>query len=265
MPGSSLVRREQAARRRHTERMPASIIPLTPHESLFNPQARVCAECGVRKFALFGVLDHAELDNIHVHIASLKLEPGQSLYEAQGAGHAAFTVRSGVVRLERNNERGERRILRLAGRSDLLGMEAMLGQSYAADAVACTPVEVCRLPRTLVDELTREQPELMRDMMKRWQRALDDADEWLTELCAGPARYRMLRLLLKLTEYADGGEIWLPGRQEMSAMLDMTIETASRLVSSFKRDGLLVPTTPRHARVDHTALAAALRDEASKL
>jgi CRP-like cAMP-binding protein len=240
----------------------ATVVPIRP--TLFNPQARVCADCGVRRFALFGVLDHEALDRIHVHIANIKLSPGQVLYAAQGAGTAAFTVRSGVVRLERINERGERRILRLAGRGDMVGMEAMLGQSYAAEAVACTDVEVCRLPRTLLDQLSQEEPGLLRDMMKRWQRALDDADEWLTELCAGPARHRMLRLLLKLSEYADGPEVWLPSRLEMSAMLDMTIETASRIVSQLKREGVLDAPDQRHARIHMDALLAALKDAAAQ-
>lgn len=243
----------------------ATVVPLNPGTpALFNPQARVCAECGVRRFSLFGVLDAAALDQIHIHIADIKLAPGQTLFSAQGAGQAAFTVRSGVVRLERSNERGDRRILRLAGRSDLIGMEAMLGQSYAADAVACTEVQVCRLPRALLDDLAREEPSLMLDMMKRWQRALDDADEWLTELCAGPARHRMLRLLLKLSEYADGQAVWLPSRQEMSAMLDMTIETASRLVSALKREGVLDTPDQRHAVIHMDALMAALRDDAAQ-
>ena len=164
---------------------------------------------------------------------------------------------------ERTNERGAPPILRLAGRSDLIGMEAMLGQSYAADAVACTEVQVCRLPRTLLDDLAREEPSLMLDMMKRWQRALDDADEWLTELCAGPARHRMLRLLLKLSEYSDGQAVWLPSRQEMSAMLDMTIETASRLVSALKREGVLDTPDQRHAVIHMDALLAALKDDAA--
>lgn len=241
----------------------APVIPLHPLQPvLFNPQARVCAECGIRKHALFGSLDLSALDRIHVHIASVRLEPGQPLYAAQISGAAAFTVRSGVVRLERTNERGERRILRLAGRGDTLGMEAMLGQSYAADAVACTEVEVCRLPRSLVEDLTKDQIELARDMMRRWQRALDDADEWLTELCAGPARHRMLRLLLKLSEFADGSEVWLPSRLEMSAMLDMTIETASRIVSQLKREGILDAPDQRHAILHMPQLLAALREEA---
>lgn len=242
----------------------ASLLPLTPATpALFNPQARVCADCAVRRFALFGALDTPALDQIHIHIADIRLQPGQTLYSAQGPGQAAFTVRSGVMRLERSNERGDRRILRLAGRSDLIGMEAMLGQSYAADAVACTEVQVCRLPRTLLDDLSREEPGLLVDMMKRWQRALDDADEWLTELCAGPARHRMLRLLLKLSEYADGHAVWLPSRQEMSAMLDMTIETASRLVSALKREGVLDTPDQRHAVIHMDALMAALKNDAA--
>lgn len=239
----------------------SDVIPLQP--AFFNPQALVCSQCHVRRFALFGTLDNEALDRIHVHIADVHLQPGQPLYNAQDRGSAAYTVRSGVVRLERISERGERRILRLAGRSDTLGMEAMLGQSYAADAIACTEVHACRLPRSLLDDLTREQPDLSLDMMKRWQRALDDADEWLTELCAGPARHRMLRLLLKLSEYADGSSIWLPARQEMSAMLDMTIETASRLISSLKREGVLTAPTQRHAVLNMDALMTALREDSA--
>ncbi len=237
-------------------------IPLQPR--LFNAQAQVCAECSVRRFALFGTLDEQALDRIHVHIADIRLQPGQALYNAEEAGSAAYTVRSGVVRLERSNERGERRILRLAGRSDALGMEAMLGQHYAADAIACTEVQVCRLPRTLLEDLCRERPELSLDMMKRWQRTLDDADEWLTELCAGPARHRMLRLLLKLSEFADGQAIWLPSRQDMSAMLDMTIETASRLVSALKREGVLSTPDQRHGLLNMDALMQALREDAAE-
>ena len=109
----------------------------------------------------------------------------------------------------------------------------------ATDAVACTEVQVCRIPRVLIDELSAAHPELSIDLMKRWQRALDDADEWLTELARGPARHRMLRLLLKLSEYAgEADNIWLPTRQEMGAMLDMTFETASRLVSALRREGV---------------------------
>lgn len=228
--------------------------------SAFNPQARLCLDCDVRRSSLFGVLDERALEHIHYRIADLTLEPGQRLYAAGEPGGSAYTVRQGVLRLERSSERGERRIVRLAGRSNLVGLEALLGQTYAADAMACTAVQVCRLPRVLVDELAAEQPELLRELMRRWQAALDEADEWLTELSSGSARWRMLRLLLKLSEFgAPDGLVWLPARQEMGAMLDMTVETSSRLVSAFKREGLLQAVDARHARIDMAALLGAIR------
>ncbi|MDT7833908.1 Crp/Fnr family transcriptional regulator [Aquabacterium sp. OR-4] len=227
---------------------------------MFNPQARICLDCGVRRSALFGVLEADALEQLHGHIADLHVQPGQRLFSANDPGLAAFTVREGVVRLERMSERGERRIVRLAGRSDLIGLEALLGQTCAADAVACTPVKVCRLPRLMIDELAKGHPEMLRDLMKRWQAALDEAEEWLTELTAGSARWRMLRLLLKISEFGDAdGRVWLPSRQQMGAMLGMTVETASRLVSALKREGVLLAADTGHARLVMPALLAALK------
>jgi hypothetical protein len=48
----------------------------------------------------------------------------------------------------------------------------------------------------------------------------------------------------------------------MGAMLDMTIETASRLVSQLKREGVLDTPDQRHARINMDALMAALREDA---
>lgn len=243
------------------------VVPLQPLPDEapvpFNPQARVCLACGVRRQALFGALDAAGLERIHYRIADLAIEPGQRLYAANEAGNSAFTVRSGVVRLERSSGRGERRIVRLAGPGDLIGLEAMLGQTYAGDAYACTPVQACRLPRVLVDELCADQPPLLRDLMKRWQAALDEAEEWLTELAVGSARWRMLRLFLKLSEYGEAdGRVWLPSRQEIGAMLGITVETASRGVSALRREGVLTLCDARHARLDMPALMDALKSAA---
>lgn len=233
----------------------------------YNPQARICLDCGVRRHALFGVLDAQALEQMHYRVLDLALAPGQSLYALNAPAQAAYTVREGLVRLERCSERGQRRIVRLAGPGDLIGLEAMLGQTHAADALACTPVKVCRLPRSLVDELAAARPQLLHDLMKRWQAALDETEEWLTELTQGSARWRMLRLMLKLSEFGSAdGTVWLPSRQQMGAMLGMTVETASRLVSAFKREGLIADSRPGagQAQLDMARLMTALRETADE-
>ena len=72
----------------------------------------------------------------------------------------------------------------------------------------------------------------------------------------------MLKLLALLDRHADEqGLIWLPRREDMGAMLDMTVETASRMVSRLRREGIVEPLPPRHARLDRDRLAAALASQ----
>lgn len=240
---------------------PTTAIPIY-RQGNRHPQALACAACEVRSAALFGALDDDGLDRIHTHISSLSFSPDQRVYDRGNAGLAVYTLRAGVVRFERTTERGDRRIVRIAGRGDLIGQEALLQRPYADAAVACTPVQLCQIPHTLIDELLTAQGALPRELMLRWQVALDAAEAWVAELSTGPARRRLLRLLLRLADHADGaGIIWLPRRYEIQAMLDMTVETASRLVSALRREGVLELVPTRSARLDTAALHRALRAE----
>jgi len=223
------------------------------------PQARECARCAVRTNALFGALDDADLGLVHGDIVSLRFAPGERIYARGEPVPGVFTVREGLVRFEQVTAAGDRRILRLAGPGDLIGQEALLQRPCAEEAVACTEVQVCRIPRPLVERLALAQPALWRELMARWQRALELTEAWVADLTTGAARRRVLKLLEMLAERADGdGRIWMPRRPEMGAMLDMTVETASRIVSRLGREGVIELLPPRHARLDGPALARAL-------
>lgn len=227
-----------------------------------HPQAQACGACEVRGTALFGVLDEDGLDRIHEHIGAITLAPDATVYGRGMAGMAVFTIRQGLVRFERSSEHGDRRIVRIAGPGDLIGQECLLSRPYGDDAVACTEVQLCRIPRRLVDDLASGRETLPRELMLRWQRALDAAESWVTDLSTGPARRRLLHLLRRLGEHASpDGTIWLPRREEIGAMLDLTVETASRLVSALRRDGVLTPGPGRSARLDPAALRRVLQAE----
>ncbi len=239
-----------------------NVVRLYRLDEAVHPQALACKACEVRRSALFGALDDRALDDIHENIGNLELAPDDRLYGAGDSDPWLYTIREGIVRLERSTDSGDRRIVRLVGRGDLLGQEALIDRRHTDDAIACTPVSLCRIPRRLVGTLSEHQA-MVDELMQRWQSALDDAQAWVTQLTTGAAGRRMLHLLVKLDEHTDEkGLIWLPRREDMGAMLDMTIETASRLVSRFKREGLLELHPPRHAKLDRGRLRQAL-DEAA--
>lgn len=96
----------------------------------------------------------------------------------------------------------------------------------------------------------------------QWQKVLDAAEAWGSDLSTGSARRRLLHLLRRLAEHAGPDEaIWSPRRDEIGAMLNMTAETASRLVSALRRRGTLALTTARSAVLARAALRAALQTD----
>ncbi len=201
-----------------------------------------CLNCSVRASVLFAGLDEQDFQRIHDPIDQFTLKSGTTLYHAGDQGDFMFTVRSGALKLVQYLPDGNQRIVRIARSTDVLGLEALLDANYQHEAIALQTAEVCRFPTRVVQELGRENPTLHRELMARWQRALMEADAWLTELSTGSARQRVARLLLRLVRDRESSECPLFGREDMGAMLGITTETASRTIAEFKRQSLLVET-----------------------
>jgi len=198
-----------------------------------------CRNCGIRHIALFADLDEKDLGLIHLPIQEMGLDHGAVLYGAEDPGAAVFTIRSGLVKLVQMLPDGTQRIVRLLRPGAVAGLEAMLGQAYEHTAMALQPTEVCRIPREVVERLDRETPRLHRRLLEQWHNSLRQADEWLTELSTGNARQRLARFLLHLSADHPDRPVKLFTREDLGAILGVTLETASRTVSEFKRVGAM--------------------------
>jgi CRP-like cAMP-binding protein len=202
-----------------------------------------CLNCSVRASALFAGLAERDFRQIHDPIDQFVLKPGTPLYRAGDQGEFMFTVRTGTLKLVQYLPDGSQRIVRIARATDVVGLEALVAAAYQHEAIALQTTEVCRFPTRVVRDLQRDNLVLHEELMARWQRALSEADAWLTELSTGSARQRVARLLLRLGRDRESCECQLFGREDMGAMLGITTETTSRTIAEFKRQSLLVETT----------------------
>jgi CRP-like cAMP-binding protein len=209
-----------------------------------------CLNCSLRTSVLFAGLQESDFERIHHPIDQYLLPSGSVLYRAGDHGERLFTIRSGVLKLVQYLADGSQRIVRLVRTTDVTGLEAILGEPYQHDAVVLHPTEVCSLPASIVNALSRDNPALHRELLNRWQRALQEADAWITELSTGAARQRVARLLLRLVRDSQPSVCELFSREDMGAMLAITTETASRTIADFKRQSLLVETEPNRFLLD---------------
>ncbi len=215
-----------------------------------------CEHCGIRDLVLFSDLRQEDFVLIHKPIEEKRFAIAETLYHEGDAPQHVFTIREGLVKLVQYLPDGKQRIVRILKQGDLAGLELLLGQPYQHTAIALEPVLTCRIPLSVVQRLSDDTPRLHRQLMSRWQRALTEADSWLTELSTGTAPQRVARLLLRLHEFSRGKPVYIPSREDMGAMLGITTETASRVTAELKREGLLSQIDPHHAQLDIPAVRA---------
>jgi len=209
-----------------------------------------CRHCAIRKSVLFAGLEEADFDLIHRPIDQLVYPPGVDIYNQDAPATSILTIRTGLVKLTQFLPDGNQRIVRLLCTTDVVGLEAMVAPRYEHTATALHATQVCRIPVETVRELSRNQPCLCEGLMDRWHRALNDADRCITEFCTGPARSRVARLLIWLSERNDGERCELFGREDLGALLGLTTETVSRIMAELKRQRFIEEPKPNHLWCD---------------
>lgn len=198
-----------------------------------------CRACGIRDMVLFADLNEHDFNQIHAPIDDLDFVSGTTMYIEGSAAQGVFTLRNGMVKLVRSTLDGRPRIIRVLRPGDVIGLEALASAKYDSDAVALTPVSVCRIPVEVIQKLSANSPRLHGQLMNKWQRALKDADDWLADLNFGTAKQRVGNLVMKMRAPTNQSVTMLFSREDMGAMLDLKLETVSREISRLVRDGVM--------------------------
>lgn len=203
-----------------------------------------CRNCPIRRSVLFAGLEESDFDAVHQPIDQYTYAPGGEIYSQDQPANALFTIRNGLVKLVQYLPDGTQRIVRLLQSTDIIGLESLLLSNYQHTAIALHQTELCRIPKEVVRNLSSQKPHLYNELMARWHRAVSDCDRMITEFNTGPARARVVRLLLWLAERDGGQRCRLFGREDLGALLALTTETVSRTMAELKRQGYISEPKP---------------------
>jgi len=225
-----------------------------------------CGNCHIRHLMLFSGLPDNAFENTLAPVDHFIFQPNAMLYEASATDPYIYSIRRGLVKLLHMAPDGSQRIVRIMGPGATVGL-AMLdgGDGYRHSAVAVSAADVCRIPLTTVKALQSEYPQLCQQVRERLQEHLDRADEWIIALGTGPARGRVIHLLLMMSNFSTdpNDDIELLKREDMAAIVGTTVETVSRIIADLKRRQLLRKVTETNLyRCDAEALRAIAGEEA---
>ena len=215
-----------------------------------------CRRCAVRQQALFSALRGSDFDHLLTLIRSAVVPIGTRLYAEDDSADAIYTVRWGLVKLVKRAPEGGARIVRLLGPGAAAGLEAIKEGVYWHTAIPLRETSLCRIPLRVVEQLQGHNRQVAERLISQWERYVEYADRWITELSGGPVKPRVRRLMVILVEItgSEAGEIEVPSVEDLAAILGASVESVSRAMAELKRSEVLTRVAPRTYRCDLDAL-----------
>jgi CRP/FNR family transcriptional regulator, nitrogen fixation regulation protein len=170
---------------------------------------------------------------------TLRLAKGEALFAEGEAADHFYKIVSGTVRTYKLLSDGRRQIdsFQLAG--DIFGIEAGPEHRFSAEAVGDATVVAFR--RGSLERLTREHPTFGDQVMSSMLHNLERAQDHMLLLGRKTAREKIASFLLDLAErLRERDHVELPmQRTDIADHLGLTIETVSRTLTEFARQGLI--------------------------
>lgn len=204
-----------------------------------------CANCDSRQDSVFCKLCHGHIEEFNQAKSCNTYKKGQIIFNEGNNPYGLFCINHGKVKVFRTGQDGKDQIVRMAKDGDVIGYRALLNtEVYNASAVALEDCEICFIPRDAFFRVLKDNTDLSLELIKLLAEDLKKAEQTITDLAQKPVRERMAEALLFLKQTygveEDGQTInVILSREEMANLVGTATETAIRLLSEFKNDGIV--------------------------
>lgn len=205
-----------------------------------------CQQCSMGQLCLPMGLADAEIDRLDQIIGRRRrIARDDRLYQMGEPFRSLYAVRFGHFKTYQVNAAGEAQITGFQMAGELLGMDAISVDRHHCDAVALEDSEVCEIPFDNLEDLFGEVPNLLRHFHRIMSKEITREQNVMLLLGNMRAEQRFAVFLVNLSaRYAARGYSSTSfqlrmSREDIGNYLGLTIESISRLLSRFKKMGLV--------------------------
>lgn len=216
-----------------------------------NERVALCLVCDARKKGICGALNVSELAELSKLSRRRLASTGDILIFDDEQIHHFANILQGVVKLSKVMQDGRQQIVGLQFPPDFLGRP--FSDDSIVTAEAASEVELCIFPKTALESLLQDVPELQQRLFTQTLLQLDEAREWMVTLGRKTAPERVASFLHLIATHMDPipdtspeaalteeMQFLLPlTRADMADFLGLTIETVSRQITKLRKAGII--------------------------
>lgn len=204
-----------------------------------------CTECVSCVDSLFNCLDQEELGEFSKHKVFYFYKKGQIIFHEGNYPAGLFCIFSGKVKVYKMGNDTKEQIVRLAKPGKVLGYRALLSNDkYYASATALEDTQVCFFPKENFNNLLQSNLTFAMQTIQLLSNDLRYAEKMIMNLAQKHVKARIAEALYTLQEYYgyENDELTINStvrREDIGNMAGTTTETAIRILSDLKKEGVI--------------------------
>jgi CRP/FNR family transcriptional regulator len=220
------------------------------------PQLKtVCSSCSLRELCLPMGLSREEIEHLDQLVYTRRrVKRGETLYRAGDPFNSLYAVRTGFFKSNVILEDGRDQVTGFHMPGEILGMDGIGTEAHTCNAHALEDGEVCVIPFSRLEEVSREVRNLQHQFHKVMSREIVRDQGVMMLLGTMRAEERLAAFLLNLSQrfvargYSPSEFHLRMTREEIGSYLGLKLETVSRIFSKFQDQGLIA-VQQKHIRI----------------
>lgn len=203
-----------------------------------------CEQCIVRQLNSLKSLNKEELVRISACKTSRIIKKGEVLFEEGDHINGVFCISDGICKVSKMSSNGRDQIIHLVHKGDILGERSLINDEVAnLKATAINDMEVCFIPREEIIKDLERNSEFSMNVLKDLANSLKGADNVIVDMAQKTVKQRLAEMLINLEEKFGHDldnilNIHL-SREDIANIIGTATESAIRLLSEFKKDGVI--------------------------
>ena len=205
-----------------------------------------CSSCSLRELCLPVGLPQTDMERLDTLVTTRRsVARGDMLFRSGAPFQCLYAVRTGFFKTCVSLEDGRDQVTGFQMAGELLGLDGIGGERHSCNAVALEDSQLCVIPYSQLESLSREFGELQRQFHKIMSREIVRDHGVMLLLGSMRAEERLAAFLLNLTQrlqargFSASSLVLRMTREEIGSYLGLKLETVSRTFSKFHDDGLL--------------------------
>ena len=204
-----------------------------------------CQQCIVKQFNALRALGKDDLIRISGCKTSKFIKKGEVLFREGESINGVYCVKDGVCKMSKLSANGKDQIVKLVVRGDLIGQRSLVTEEKSnLTAVAVNEMEVCFIPKHEILHDLNKNASFTMDMLQEMAKELKIADNVIVDMAQKSVKQRLADVLIFLNENfdtdSDGYLGVILSREDYASIVGTATESAIRILSQFKKEGLII-------------------------